>query len=101
MSPDGVPSRARHVLFAYLDDEAVLYDPDSRRPALLNVTAAAVWAAVDGSRTAGEIAALLAVEFGGDPSVVAAGVESTLATLADLGLVEPTTRDVLDQKLHK
>jgi hypothetical protein len=87
LRPDSVLAPAAHVLVAHLDGEAVLYDLVSARPALLNVTAAAVWAALDGERTVGEIVSLLAVEFGSDPATVAGGVESTLLALLERGLV--------------
>lgn len=85
--PDAVLSPAGHVLVAYFGDEAVLYDLVSARPALLNFTAAAVWAALDGVRTVDEISSMLAAEFGSDRATVAVGVETTLATLIERGLV--------------
>lgn len=87
MPPEAVPARAPHVVFASLDGETVLYHLERAQPALLNVTAAAVWAAIDGRRTVGEISSMLAADFGSEHQVVAAGVEATLAALLEVGLI--------------
>ena len=84
-SPRPVP--AGHVSVSYLDGEAVLYDADRTRPVLLNSTAAAVWAALDGTRTVDEIAAELAVRFGAEPQQVAADVDAAVARFDELGLL--------------
>lgn len=84
---DSVPARVPRVLSATLDDETVLYDVASGRPALLNITAAAVWAELDGRRTVEEIVTLLADRFASSREVVAAGVVETLSVLVDRGLV--------------
>jgi hypothetical protein len=82
-----VPSRAPHVEIAHLDGEAVLYDTERVRPVLLNSTAAAVWAALDGLRSPAEIGADLAIQFNAEPSQVAADVAAALASFDELGLL--------------
>ncbi|MDO8362946.1 MAG: HPr-rel-A system PqqD family peptide chaperone [Actinomycetota bacterium] len=81
------PQQAAHVCAAFLDDEVVLYDVHRARPLLLNATAAAVWAAIDGARTADAIAADLAQRFEADPRHVRDDVAATLLQFAELGLL--------------
>ena len=59
-----VPAAAGGICVAVLDDQAVLYDTDSARPVLLNITASAVWAEIDGQRTVAQISGELARRFG-------------------------------------
>jgi len=82
-----VPVPALHVSVSYVDGEAVLYDAELTRPVLLNSTAAAVWAALDGRRTVAEIAARLAVRFGAEPQQVAADVAAAIVKFDELGLL--------------
>ena len=81
-----VPRRAESVLTAFLDGEAVLYLVDEARPVLLNTTAAAVWAAIDGTATVAEIAALLADLYETDPAAVRDDVKSAVQRLRELRL---------------
>ena len=83
-----VPKPALHVEVAYLDDEAVLFDPTLSRPVLLNHTAAMVWEALDGVRSTAEIAAELAVQFRAEPAQVVADVVDAIASFDELGLLE-------------
>jgi len=82
-----VPVAAPHVSAALFDDAAVLYDADTARPVLLNVSAAAVWSAIDGVRTVADIVALLAVRFGADAAAIEADVSATVVRLRDLCLL--------------
>ena len=86
--PDRVPVPLPHVCAAYIDDEAVLYDVARARPVLLNVTASAVWAAIDGERTVAEITSMLAELYGADEPTVRPGVTSTLVSFDELGLLQ-------------
>lgn len=83
---DTVPQRAEGVLTAFLDGEAVLYLVDQARPVLLNTTAAAVWAAIDGTATVAEIATLLADLYEIDPSEVYDDVKTAVRRLRELRL---------------
>ena len=82
-----VPAPAPGVCAAVLDDQAVLYDVGSARPVLLNITASAVWAELDGRRTVGQIADDLARRFGADPTTVAADVLAALTSFEGLDLL--------------
>jgi len=68
-----VPVPASGVCSAFLDGEAVLYDLADRRAVLLNTTAAAVWAAVDGLANVGEIVAELCSLFAAEALSVRRG----------------------------
>lgn len=83
-----VPAPAPGVCVAVLDDQAVLYDVASARPVLLNLTASAVWAELDGQRTVAQIADELARRFGAEPTTVAGDVLLALSSFEQLGLLE-------------
>ena len=82
-----VPVPAAHVSAEPFDGETVLYDTIGFRPVLLNVSAAAVWAAIDGRRTVAEIALRVASQFGAEPAVVLADVSATVDHFGRLGLL--------------
>jgi hypothetical protein len=82
-----VPAAAGGICVAVLDDQAVLYDTGSARPVLLNITASAVWAEIDGQRTVAQISDELARRFGAEPTTVAADVLAALASFQRLGLL--------------
>lgn len=82
-----VPAPAAHVSTAIFDGETVLYDAVRCRPILLNVSAAAVWAAVDGRRTLAEVAAVVAERFGATTAELAADVAATVAKFEALDLL--------------
>ncbi len=48
-TPSACPRRRDEVVFRSLSDEWVLYDPESRRLHVLNLTAALVWSYCDGT----------------------------------------------------
>jgi len=89
--PDAVPVPAAHVCTANLDDQAVLYDLERRRPILLNVSASVVWGALDGVHTVAEVASALAERFGVDTAVVLRDVEATIVRFGELGLLRGVT----------
>ena len=72
---------------AEFEGETVLYDAAVCRPVLLNVSAAAVWATIDGRRSVAEIAASVAAAFGADPAAVMPDVTATVARFEALGLL--------------
>ncbi|MEQ1703965.1 MAG: PqqD family protein [Ilumatobacteraceae bacterium] len=84
---EGVPAPAAHVVTATFVGETVLYDSINCRPILLNVSAAAVWALLDGRRTLMEIVAAVAEGFGAAPALVEADVAATVARFHHLGLL--------------
>lgn len=71
-----------------LDGDLTLYDARSRQAVFLNRTATAAWGHADGSRSDGEIVALLAGEFGQEVDSIAAEVAQLLDDLDDLGLLQ-------------
>ena len=87
LPPGFVAALAAHVGVAEFDVETVLYDAESARPLLLNVSAAAVWAAIDGTRTMAAIAAVVAEQFGVEPGSLYADVALAITRFADLGLL--------------
>lgn len=91
-APSFVPARAEHVSTAAFDGETVLYDAIACRPVLLNVSAAAVWAALDGDRTVAEIVVVVAAAFGAEPEAVRSDVGATISEFAALGLLAGSSR---------
>lgn len=87
LSPSFVPVPAPHVEAAEFEGETVLYDTISCRPVLLNVSAAAVWAALDGRRSMAEVVAAVAEQFGAAAELVAADVADTVARFVSLALI--------------
>ncbi len=87
IQPHTVATPAVRVHAEFLDDQAVLYDESSARPVLLNVSASAVWAALDGTSSVGRIAADLAAQFGADPDTVLRDVTAAVRSFTELGLV--------------
>jgi hypothetical protein len=82
-----VPSVAPHVTAAVFEAESVLYDAVSARPVLLNVSASAVWAAIDATSTIAEIASTIAADFGLRAADVLPDVMATIVRFVDLDLV--------------
>jgi len=87
IEPGWVPVPSPHVCAAFLDDEAVLYDVRTARPVLLNTTAAAVWATIDGVLTVAQISSVLADRYATDPGTVAPDVEHAIDRFGALGLL--------------
>ena len=85
LSDDLVLRAAPGVCTAFLDDEAVLYLVPQAHSALLNPTAAAVWAAIDGETSVAGIVGVLAETFHTRPAAVRADVDRVLRHLLELG----------------
>jgi len=88
MRGTAVPRPARGYVLEELDDELVLFEPDSGRVVQANVTAALVWGLCDGRRSVAEIADLLAAAYPGQEAGVRADVPRIVAELAVLGALE-------------
>ena len=71
-----------------IDDEVVLMDLESGNFFSLAGTSLAVWQAIDGERSANEIAALLAEEYDQPLDLVLSDVTDFLGELRDAGLVD-------------
>ena len=76
-----VPSEGRVAMI----DLDRLADP----PMVLEGTAAAIWAAIDGRRTVAEVVDLVAEEYALAADDIRTVVEAFLADLAERGLVQP------------
>jgi hypothetical protein len=76
-----VPSEGRVAMI----DLDRLADP----PMVLEGTAAAIWAAIDGRRTVAEVVDLVAEEYALAADDIRTDVEAFLADLAERGLVQP------------
>jgi hypothetical protein len=72
-------------------DGAILFDPDTARVQVLNLTGAYVWEQLDGERSLEAICAALAERFEGVPDGAAlqAEVESFVRLLLQLGFAGP------------
>lgn len=95
IGPHTVPVPADDVRAEYLDQEAVLYDVRQARPVLLNVSASAVWAALDGVASVTQIAEVLAARFGADVDAVRRDVVAAVSAFAELGLLAVASRQVM------
>ncbi len=73
--------------YAVVDGQVVLYDPPRTRSHVLNPSAAAVWASVDGQRTVTELIDLLQADTGADRAVLDRDVRTTLAQFLDSQIV--------------
>ena len=70
-----------------LDDEAVIYDEDTGNLHHLNQTAALVFSMCDGTESARELSASIALAYGVDAGEIEPQVRSVLRTLKHQGLV--------------
>jgi hypothetical protein len=66
-------------LFAVVDGQVVLYDPARSLSHVLNPSAAAVWASVDGQRTVADIIDAVEQDTGADRAVLDSDIRATLA----------------------
>jgi hypothetical protein len=89
---DQRPERRATIVELPFDDELLLVDLTTARQHRLNLTAAAIWVAADGTRTAAEIADHVASAFGTSAATIAAAVRATLEELACSFAFEPATQ---------
>ncbi|MBX7458651.1 PqqD family protein [Qipengyuania sp. 1NDH17] len=73
-----------------VDGELLIVDLDGGELFSLSGTAKAVWDAIDGTRNADAIAALMAERHRGDPAVIAADVKALVGQFESAALVERT-----------
>lgn len=83
----GMPGPAAHVVTANFEGETVLYDSIRCCPILLNVSAASVWAALDGRRSLADVVSAVAAGFGVASALVEADVVATVQRFQDLELL--------------
>lgn len=82
------PRRAEGYAIEPLEDELLLFHPGRGSVVALNPTAVLVWNLCDGSRTAEEIAALIAAAYPESAGEVRGDVDEVVALLAGHGAVD-------------
>ena len=70
-----------------LDDELVLYEPESGQAHVLNPTAAHIWTLCDGERTVEAVSEALAAAYGVDYARASADVRTLISGLVEAGLL--------------
>lgn len=70
-----------------VDDDLIVFDPNSESYYTLNRTAREVWELADGTRTAAVIAETLAARYEAETAQVAPDVAAIIANLANAGLL--------------
>lgn len=85
-----LPRARTDVVFRQLDDEWVIFDPTADRLHALNLTAALVWAHLDGSLDPPAIARAVAAAFDPPPAVeaIAADVVAVIERFRAEGLLQ-------------
>ena len=68
-------------------DWAVLYNPDTAEAAGINPVGVAVWKLLDGSRTAGDVAAVVQSSFADVPGSADDEIAAFITSLAEKGFV--------------
>ncbi|MDW3217897.1 MAG: PqqD family protein [Acidimicrobiales bacterium] len=86
-APVAAPQPHRRVVAAPLGDHLALFHLDTRRLHLLNGSAAAIWQALPGVDTVGELTVRLGDDFGVDPLAIRRDVEHSLDQLRADGLL--------------
>ncbi len=84
---DHRPVTRTDVAAVEVDGEWVVYDPRTGDTAVLNPSAATIWAMLDGSVTAAEVSEEIAQAHGLEPAEVAAQVRELIGDLAERGLL--------------
>jgi len=92
-SNSALPLRRADVEWIELDGEAVVHDPRTGGLHRLNVSAAAVWAACDGSSTVDEIVGAMRDSFAGRDDAIAHDVHEALRRLRREGLLDVRRSD--------
>ncbi len=82
-----VGPHAADVMVQAVDDDLIVFDPNSESYYTLNRTAREVWELADGTRTAIGIAETLAARYEADSTQIAPDVAAIIANLADAGLI--------------
>lgn len=88
-SADVVIAAAKGAEGSAFGQDYVLLDPPGRMLRGLNETGARVWQLCDGHRSVGEIAQVIAREFGAAPERALTDVQQFLEALAQRGLLAP------------
>ena len=89
-----VPRRATSTQWRMVGRDTLVLHLGLKQYHVLNHVAGRIWDLCDGARSNGDIAAILADEFGVDESVVAGDVTDTVAGFETLGLLDHETDTV-------
>ena len=91
-----IPRKSTQNFVATLvDDEVLIVDLDGGELFSLSGTARSVWDAIDGKRSAADIARLMADAHEGDAAIIDADVAALLAEFERAALVESTVQPAL------
>ncbi|HET6922877.1 MAG TPA: PqqD family protein [Anaeromyxobacteraceae bacterium] len=85
---EGRVARTRKAAWQQIEHEVVLLVGEEERLLGLNAVAGRIWELADGSRSVGEIAAAIAVEFDADPADVDSDALAFVRVLVGRGLLE-------------
>ena len=90
MSTKDRPKTRSELVFRQLDDEWVVFDPDTEQLHVLNITSSLVWVHCTGEYTVGDIVREVRNAFKepADPEVVLRDVDRALKQFSDAGLLE-------------
>jgi hypothetical protein len=81
------PARRSDVEWVVLDGETVLYDPRANKMHWLNVSAAAVWDACDGTASVDQIVDAIEADFAGQRNEIDRDVPAIIERFRRLGLL--------------
>lgn len=90
MSPDGVPKQMFGFFVEEMEGENLLYRLGAHKAIHLNDTATLIWKLADGSRSVGEIVALLAAQYPDNAPQIAADVNEAIDRLVQEGALLET-----------
>ena len=85
MTEDTVPLPRGRYLIEEIDNECLIYRMPVKAAVYLNETATVIWRLCDGTRTAQEIATVLAEAFPDAAESIAADVQATIDELIKIG----------------
>jgi hypothetical protein len=81
------PSKSEHIVFRMVDGEAVLVEPRKGLVTVINSVGSRIWELVDGSRTASDIAEVIAGEYDTSPDTALKDAVEFLRDMAEKDLV--------------
>jgi glutamate synthase domain-containing protein 2 len=84
-SPHRPVARSARLVVRDMDEETLIYDPETHQAMCLNAFSARVWRQCDGTQTARDIARALGLDGADEPVI-----QATLEKLADAKLLEPS-----------
>jgi hypothetical protein len=92
MTADLVPSPRERYVVEDIDNESLIYRQAAKSAVYLNETATVIWKLCDGTRSAREIAAVLAEAYPEEAETIAADVAATIDELINVGALKLAER---------